>query len=120
MGIIGIIAAIILGIAIIVIVFFVRNNKFAQKYAVFWIVIGGALIVFLLFPGLLVAVCNLLGISLLSNLLFAMLIALLILVCIHHSIVCTKLEQQNLKLAQKITLLEAALETSLEVRSDDE
>lgn len=88
----------------------VRRNRFREKYAVLWLVIGAGALVLAGFPKLLEAISQFLGVQVASNLLFALCIILLLGVCLHHSWELSVVEDKNRTLAEEVALLGAAVE----------
>lgn len=88
----------------------VRRNRFREKYAALWLIIGAGALILAGFPKTLDAVTRLLGIQIASNLLFGLCILLLLGVCLHHSWELSVLEDENRTLAEEVALLRAAVE----------
>lgn len=88
----------------------VRRNRFREKYAALWLIIGAGALVLAGFPKLLDSVTRLLGIQVASNLLFGLCILLLLGVCLHHSWELSVVEDENRTLAEEVALLRSAVE----------
>lgn len=88
----------------------VRRNRFREKYAALWLIIGAGALALAAFPKLLEAVSRLLGVQVASNLLFALCILLLLGVCLHHSWELSVAEDRSRTLAEEVALLHAAVQ----------
>lgn len=82
-----------------------RRKHLREKFAVLWLVIGIAIIVLAGFPQLLEFASRVFGVQVPANLLFALSILLLMGVCLHLSLVLTKIEDQTRVLAEEVALL---------------
>ncbi|MFN3950246.1 DUF2304 domain-containing protein [Microbacterium sp.] len=103
------IAFAILVLAIIVAMLLRRQLR--EKYATLWLVIGLALLVISIFPGLLVQLTHLLGVEVPANLIFAMSIALLVGVALHLSWELSRAEEEIRRLAEEVAIGRADIET---------
>jgi hypothetical protein len=103
----GILAALItLGVVIEML----RRRKLRERHAIWWLVAGTLALVIGVFPGVLVWAASLVGVSVPSNLIFFVSIAILFLVCIQHSAELTKLESESRTLAETVALQEIRLQ----------
>ena len=92
-----------------------RSRKLREKYAGLWIVVGVAIVVLSLAPGLLGALAGALGIVVPSNLLFALALILLLGVTLHLSLEISRLEDETRVLAENVAVLNLLVrETGLE------
>lgn len=89
-----------------------RRKHLREKFAVLWLVIGVATIVLAGFPQLLEFASRLVGVQVPANLLFALSILLLMGVCLHLSLVLTKIEDQTRVLAEEVALLRFQVEAA--------
>ena len=64
-----------------------RRRQLREKYAVLWLLVGTALVMLILFPGLLERLSRTFGVLVPSNLLFFGAIVLLLSVSVHQTIV---------------------------------
>ncbi|GGK95425.1 hypothetical protein GCM10007382_14570 [Salinibacterium xinjiangense] len=103
----GIAAA--LGI-LLVVVEMLRRGRLRERHAIWWIVAGVLALVIGVFPTVLDWAAGLLGITLPTNLVFFVSIAVLFLVCIQNSAELTKLENKTRTLAEEVTLLSLRLD----------
>lgn len=101
----------------IIIVLLVRR-RLREKYALLWLVIGLAILVLALFPGLLFALADVLGVEVPSNLLFALAVALLIGVTLHLSWELSTAEEEIRRVSEEVALLRAAVEEHTRSRPD--
>ena len=100
------------GLALLILVVVMRmllKRSLREKYAVMWLVIGLAVLILGLFPQLLTAMTDLLGVQLPSNLLFALAIVLLLGVALHLSWELSQAEDEIRRLAEESALSDAAL-----------
>lgn len=91
-------------------VFLLRTRRLREKYAITWIAVGIGVSVFGLFPSAVAALARLVGVQTPSNLLFALALIVLLLVCIQLSTEITTLEEETRTLAEEIALLRFDLE----------
>ncbi|NLI18826.1 MAG: DUF2304 domain-containing protein [Actinomycetales bacterium] len=82
-----------------------RAGKLREKYAALWALIGTAIVVLSVAPGLLESVSRVLGVQIPSNLLFFLAILLLLAVCLHLSLEISKLEDETRILAEEVAIL---------------
>lgn len=87
-----------------------RKGAMREKYAALWLVVGVAIVVLALWPGLLASMAQLLGFQVGSNLLFFLGILLLLAVCLHLSLEVSALEDEARVLAEEVSMLWLALE----------
>jgi hypothetical protein len=113
----GIVAAlIVLG----VVVESLRRRHLRERHAIWWLFAGTVALVIGVFPGILGWFSGLLGVTVPSNLVFFLSIAVLFLVSIQHSGELTELENETRTLAESVALqelrirdLEGALERAI-------
>ncbi|AYF98351.1 DUF2304 domain-containing protein [Protaetiibacter intestinalis] len=91
---------------LIVVIESLRRQRLRERHAILWL--GGGLLALIvsIFPGTLDWIAALIGISVPTNLVFFVSIALLFLVCIQHSTELTTLERKTRALAETVALLE--------------
>ena len=94
----------------IILVRLIRKRRIILKYAILWMLLGGAFLLLVIFPGLLLEFANLVGIYGDVNFLFMVLIGLLIIVTMSLTMIVSHLNESNKKLAQQIALLGTELE----------
>lgn len=87
-----------------------RRRQLAEKYAALWLVVGVAVLLLLLVPGLLTWVTRVLGFEVAANLLFFVAVTFLIGVAIHLSWELSRLEDESRTLAEEIALLRDRVE----------
>jgi hypothetical protein len=92
----------------------VRKNKLKEKYALLWLSVGIVMFILAIFQNLLYWITYILGIQMPINTVFFLGIFFMILINIHISLVISNLSEQNKILAQKIALLESALNNLLQ------
>lgn len=107
------IAYIGIGIAVIIIVavlWMLLTRQLREKYAVLWLLLGIVLLALGLFPGLLTAATEALGVQLPVNLLFATAIAVLLGVTLHLSWELSQSEAEARRLAEEVAIIGARLD----------
>lgn len=96
------VAAIILLIFIIICL---KRNSMSIKSSVAWLLLPIVFIVIAIFPDPLATFATQLGFETLSNFIFVIIIALLILICFYLTIVISKQQSKIIKLIQEVSLL---------------
>ena len=96
-----------------IIVSLLLRRQLREKYAVMWLLVGVALLVIAIFPGLLLSMTNLLGVEVPANLLFSIAIALLIGVALHLSWELSRAEDEIRKLAEESAILRSDVDRLL-------
>jgi len=97
-----------LGLSLAVVLFLIylmRKRRLREKYAVIWLAL--AIVVSLLgaFPQTVFRLATLVGVELPSNLIFAVAIVVLLIVCIQLSTELTEIEEETRTLAEEVALL---------------
>lgn len=100
---VGIVAA---SLTLVVVAEMLRRRKLRERHAVWWVLAGLVALVVAVFPGLLTAASQALGVEVPSNLVFFASIAVLFLVCIQHSAELTSVEDKMRNVAEHAALLE--------------
>lgn len=93
-----------------VIFWLLLTRQLREKYALLWLIIGLAMLVLTVFPGLLAGLADLIGIELPANLLFILALALLIGVTLHQSWELSTAEDEIRRVAEEVAILRAELE----------
>ena len=83
----------------------VVKDKISVKYSLVWSIPCLILLLFILIPGLLVWITNSLGFQTASNMIFAALIGLLLLISLSLTVIVSKQKNQIRLLIQEISLL---------------
>ncbi|WP_202876828.1 DUF2304 domain-containing protein [Microbacterium sp. RG1] len=105
---IAVVAAIVFAIAVLLfIVSMLLRRRLREKYATLWLVIGIAILVLSVFPGLLFGLADLLGVAVPSNLIFALAIVLLVGVALHLSWELSLAEDEVRRVAEDVAILRA-------------
>lgn len=86
------------------------RRKLREKYAALWLVIGFAILLVAIFPGLLVWLTDVMGVQVASNLLFAMSLALLIGVTLHLSWELSTSEDEVRRVAEEIAIMRGEID----------
>ncbi len=112
---------VVLGVAfalltLAVIIWMLLSHRLREKYAVLWLVIGLAMLVLTLFPGLLEGLSDALGVQVPANLLFVLALALLVGVTLHQSWELSTAEDEIRRVAEEVAILRAEIER---VHQDD-
>jgi hypothetical protein len=82
-----------------------RTRRLREKYAIIWIIVGLGILVLGAFPGTVGALARAVGVETPSNLLFAIALIVLLLVCIQLSVEITSLEEESRALVEEVALL---------------
>lgn len=90
-----------------------RTRRLREKYAVAWIVVGVGVCVFGAFPGAVEWLARVVGVQTPSNLLFALALIVLLLVCIQLSAEITTLEEETRTIVEEVALLRLDVERAL-------
>lgn len=82
-----------------------RTRRLREKYAIIWIIVGVGLLVLGAFPETMGALARAVGVQTPSNLLFAIALIVLLLVCVQLSVEITSLEEESRTLVEEVALL---------------
>jgi hypothetical protein len=93
-----------------------RTRRLREKYAIIWIVVGLAVAVFAEFPRAVEKVARAVGVQTPSNLVFALALVALLLVCVQLSMEITRLEEETRTLAEAVALLRLDVERATGVQ----
>lgn len=112
------VASYILGIVVasatlLVVIEMLRRGRLRERHAIWWLIAASLGLVVGIFPHLLVAAADALGIDVPTNLVFFVSIAVLFLVSIQHSTELTEAEERNRRLAETIAIMDLRM-TELE------
>ena len=88
-----------------------RTRRLREKYAITWIVVGLGVCVLGAFPETMAALARTVGVQTPSNLLFAIALMVLLLVCIQLSVEVTSLEEESRTLVEEVALLRFDVES---------
>jgi hypothetical protein len=91
------------------VIMLLRKEKIELKYTLLWFFLSFALIALSLFPKITIVLSHTLGIGLPVNAIFLVIMSLIILILMSLTIVVSKLNQNNVRLAQEIALLKLEL-----------
>lgn len=97
-------------VVLTIIVALLLRRQLREKYATLWLVIGLALLVISVFPGLLVELTRVLGVEVPANLIFALSIVLLVGVALHLSWELSRAEDEIRRLAEETAILRTDLD----------
>lgn len=97
--------------ALILILDFLRREKLKEKFSIVWILAIVLLQLLIVFEGGLTGLANLVGVYYPPSLLFYLAIVFLFIICLHLSMTVSKLTKQNQILAQRLSLLQARVES---------
>lgn len=90
---------------ILLILYFVKKNKFNVKYSLVWLLLFVFLLIFLLIPGFLEFLTSALGFQTPSNMIFSMLIAVLVIINITLTGIVSSQDKKVRLLIQEISIL---------------
>ena len=97
-------------LVLVIIVVMLLRRQLREKYATLWLLIGLALLVISIFPGLLLQLTHLLGVEVPANLIFALSIVLLVGVALHLSWELSRAEEEIRRLAEDSAINRADVE----------
>jgi hypothetical protein len=106
---ISIVAASAAGILLIIIFELMRTRRLQERYALLWLLTGLVVLVLALWRGALGLLAETVGIAYPPSALFVLAALFILVVLLHYSTVISKLSEQNIKLAQRLALLENEL-----------
>lgn len=102
---------IVFALCVLAVIFWLLlTRRLREKYAVLWFIIGLAILILTVFPGLLDALAALVGVELPANLLFILALALLIGVTLHQSWELSTAEDEIRRVAEEVAILRAEIE----------
>lgn len=90
---------------IVLIIVLVKREKISIKYSLVWLFPCVLMLIFVLIPGFLSFITNLLGFQTASNMIFALLIGFLIVVTIALTVIVSKQKEKIRLLIQEVSLL---------------
>jgi hypothetical protein len=100
-------------LAVLIVVFeLIRQRKLQERYALLWLGTGLVILVLAVWTDALNRFADLVGIAYPPSALFVLASLFILIVLLHYSTVISKLSEENVTLAQRIALLEAAIEES--------
>jgi hypothetical protein len=88
----------------------VRRQKLKEKYAILWLTLGLVTLILAAFPSILFWLAALVGVQVPSNLLFALMIALLTGVSVHLSWELSRSEVRTRRLAEEVAIMRTQIE----------
>lgn len=98
---------------VVFLIVLLRTKRLREKYAVTWIVVGVGVCVLGAFPGAAERLAKVVGVQTPSNLIFALALIVLLLVCIQLSAEITTLEEETRTLVEEVALLRLDVERAL-------
>ena len=87
------------------ILYLIRKEKINIKYAIIWLLLFGLLALLLIIPHLLTTITKLLGFEVSSNMIFAIIIGVLIIISISLTAIVSTQDRKIRKLIQEISLM---------------
>lgn len=93
-------------VAVALVLGILRSGRIREKYAALWLIVGLAIVVVSIWPGLLTLLAGWLGVQVASNLLFFLAILMLLGVALHLSLEVSKLEDETRTLSEEVALLD--------------
>jgi hypothetical protein len=102
---------IVASVVILVLLFeMMRRHRLREKYAMIWALVALAILVLAVFPGVLTAATELLGLQVPANLLFFGASIVILLLTLQHSSELGRLEERTRTLAEEVALLRLELD----------
>lgn len=96
-----------------------RRRRLQERYALFWLLTGAAMLVFSAWRDALRLFAETVGIAYPPSALFVLGSLFILLVLLHYSTVISRLSEQNVALAQRIALLERQARNGAVGRTDE-
>ena len=87
------------------ILYLIRKEKINIKYAIIWLLLFGILAILLVIPNLLTLFTNLLGFEVSSNMIFALIISVLIIINISLTTIVSTQDRKIRKLIQEVSII---------------
>lgn len=106
-------------VVLTIIISLLLRRSLREKYATLWLVIGIALLILAIFPGLLIGLADMLGVVVPSNLIFALAIVLLVGVALHLSWELSQAEDEVRRVAEDVAILRADVDELRERNSSE-
>lgn len=97
-------------IFILLVLNLIRKNKLNMKYALVWLFSGCAMIIAVGIPNFLETIASWFGFELVSNMVFAVAIFILILICISLTVIASSQSNRIRLLIQEVSLLKREME----------
>jgi hypothetical protein len=105
------VGALVLALVIVLVILdLLRRKKIREKYAALWLIVGAATLILGLAPQLLDVAADLAGVSVPSNLLFALGILFVLGVLLHLTFEISSLEDETRTLAEEVAILRSQVE----------
>lgn len=102
----GYIFAVAACIALVVLLLvLLRTRRLREKYAAIWLLVALGVCVLGAFPAAVAALAQLVGVETPSNLLFALAVFVLLIVCVQLSVEVTALEEETRTLVEEVAIL---------------
>jgi hypothetical protein len=106
---VSIVAAVAALVLLAVIFELIRRRRLQERYALLWIATDLVILVLAVWRGLLGTLSDLVGIAYPPSALFIVASFFILVLLLHYSTVISKLSAQNVRLAQRVALLEQRL-----------
>lgn len=90
----------------ILLTFLLKNKSLSLKYSLLWLFAGAIMLILAIWPSILAALCNVLGIELPVNALFAIMFFCIIIILVSITSIVSKINTRLVKLAQEQAMLE--------------
>ena len=104
------IAAAIAAVILLLVIFeLIRSRRLQERYALLWLLTGIVIFVLAVWRGLLSKFADAVGIAYPPSALFILASLFVLVVLLHYSTVISKLSEQNMRLAQRLAILENRL-----------
>lgn len=87
------------------ILYLIRKEKINIKYAIIWLLLFGLLALLLIIPNLLTTITKLLGFEVSSNMIFAIIIGVLVIISISITAIVSTQDRKIRKLIQEISIM---------------
>lgn len=93
----------------VLVIYLLRREKFLLKYGILWLFSGCIMLLFAVFPSLLIYITGFLGVQVASNGIFAISVFLIFVMLLFLTAVVTELTSRIREIAQKTAIMEKRL-----------
>lgn len=104
---VSIFASLVAVALLLVVAELIRSRRLQERYAILWLLTGGVVLLLAVWRDALGKVADLVGIAYPPSALFILASFFVLVVLLHYSTVISRLSDQNVKLAQRLALLES-------------
>jgi len=112
--------ALALSLAVVLfLIYLMRKRRLREKYAIIWLLLATLIVVVGAFPQMVLWLTRAVGVEVPVNLMFAVAIVVLLIVCIQLSTEVTAIEEKTRTLVEEVALLRLEVEQNREAQVKD-